>query len=128
MDSTLVPCPACDRHVRVSEATCPFCTAPLPVDLARRAVPAAPRRLGRAAAFTFGLVALGTPSCGARSELPGSGEGGGCEDIGTPVALYGGPIIICHHAGPHSASEGGDAGPSDDDGDTAPPDGGQAPP
>ncbi len=83
MDSALAPCPACDRHVRTDEASCPFCAAPLPGDLAGGAVPPAPRRLGRAAAFAFGVITLGAAACGARSELPGSAVAGSSGSGGT---------------------------------------------
>ncbi len=49
----LAPCPACHRHVRTSDAECPFCTAPLPLDIERSVVPAATHRLGRSATFVF---------------------------------------------------------------------------
>jgi hypothetical protein len=58
----LVPCPSCARHVRTDEGACPFCASPLPDDLAARAVPAAPRRLSRAAAFVFGAT-ITTAAC-----------------------------------------------------------------
>jgi hypothetical protein len=29
MTTTLIPCPACSRHVRASDAACPFCAAAL---------------------------------------------------------------------------------------------------
>lgn len=71
----LVPCPACTRHVRVSESACPFCDAAL--DLGHIPEPALPtRRLSRVAlvAFTSSL-ALG--ACGGNTDSDdGSGSGG----------------------------------------------------
>lgn len=59
----LEPCPRCHRHVKVSETACPFCTHSLA--LANRAPRAAPRaRLGRAATFAFGVVAMSQGACG----------------------------------------------------------------
>ncbi len=49
----LVPCPSCKRHVFAIEDGCPFCAAPLPIDLSSKAAPAAPQRLSRAELFAF---------------------------------------------------------------------------
>ncbi|MEO8875487.1 MAG: hypothetical protein ABI461_07870 [Polyangiaceae bacterium] len=95
--SVLVPCPGCARHVRASESACPFCSAELPTDLASRAVPAAGRRLSRAAAFTFATTlavagAAGTEACtsctlyGAPPIDIGTEDGGG---DGGHASLYG---------------------------------------
>ena len=54
----LEPCPACQRHVKVTETACPFCAASLAdafATLAPRVVPRA--RLGRAAMFAAGVMA-----------------------------------------------------------------------
>lgn len=62
----LHPCPACARHVRSNERTCPFCDATLPPAPALTGAPSG--RLGRAALFAFRtttVVALGALSaCG----------------------------------------------------------------
>jgi hypothetical protein len=56
--SELTPCPECQRHVRKSEARCPFCAAAL--SLAHLPSPVLPRkRLGRAATFAFGASVVG---------------------------------------------------------------------
>ena len=86
----LVPCPSCDRHVRASEIACPFCHSALPNDLASRAVPAANRRLNRAAAFTFAATvaiasaSVSTAACGGVVD-----SGGGGDDHGGSAAMYG---------------------------------------
>lgn len=56
----LEPCPACQRHVRVSETSCPFCDANVEAlgALPARAMPS--MRLGRAALFAFGVTAAST--------------------------------------------------------------------
>jgi hypothetical protein len=60
----LEPCPHCHRHVKVSETACPFCTRSLADDFAHVAPRVAPRtRLGRAATFAFGLVAMSQGAC-----------------------------------------------------------------
>ena len=48
----LVPCPECNRHVRVSDSECPFCA--LPLDLSATPPPRLPsERLSRAATLAF---------------------------------------------------------------------------
>lgn len=76
--SDLVPCPACDRHVRKHESACPFCS----VELSLQHLPPAalPRsRLGRAATFAFGATLAGAAlvACGGESEQGKKGGGGG---------------------------------------------------
>lgn len=74
----LVPCPSCARHVRQSEASCPFCAVELA--LGHVSSPAVPRvRLGRAATFAFGASLVGATSlvaCGGESETGKPGGGG----------------------------------------------------
>ena len=97
----LVPCPDCARHVLASETTCPFCATALPTDLGDRAVPGAPSRLNRAAAFVFG-ASLAVAGCSSEVNTGGSGGGGGAggsgqetdagpDDDGGVMPLYGDP-------------------------------------
>jgi hypothetical protein len=106
MYKSLVPCPRCQRHVRTDEPACPFCAAVLPSDLDAHAIPAAPQRLSRAAAFVFG-ASLTVAGCGSEVST-GSGSGGGSEPTGTA-------------SGNSSAATGGmtDGGPNDDGGGMA---------
>jgi hypothetical protein len=62
MSLTLLPCPACARHVRANEPNCPFCVTPLPAHYAatRHALPS--QRLGRGAMFAFSTT-LGLAGC-----------------------------------------------------------------
>ena len=61
--SQLVPCPACSRHVRVTEPTCPFCGDGLA--LAGTPAPGLPKsRLGRASDFAFGATLVGENDVG----------------------------------------------------------------
>ncbi len=107
MYQPLVPCPDCQRHVRVADSDCPFCGAALPSDLHTKVIPSAPRRLSRGAAFVFG-AALAVTACGSEVESPGNTSGaggahdGGTDDDGGGMALYGVPEP--------------DGGPSDDGG------------
>lgn len=74
----LVPCPNCARHVRQSEAACPFCSVELA--LHHLSPPVLPRgRLGRAATFAFGASLVGATSliaCGGESETSKPGSAG----------------------------------------------------
>jgi hypothetical protein len=55
----LLACPACGRHVRVSESACPFCKSPLPPDFAEATLPRGPgARMSRAALLAFGATSL----------------------------------------------------------------------
>lgn len=87
-------CATCARHIRVTEATCPFCSAPVPID--RRSPPpfgTPPARLRRAFAFSA-MAATGTvsasSSCSSAVEPPvitGADAYGGVElDAGRDVS------------------------------------------
>lgn len=104
--SHLRACPGCDRHVRVSEAACPFCGSVLSDSFRAAPVPQPPRvRLTRAALFAFGAGSLGlTPGCSSTTTpeplygAPPYTDAGGsdaAEDapIGIVDAAYGGPSI-----------------------------------
>jgi hypothetical protein len=83
--SHLVPCPECSRHVRVTEAECPFCA--LPLDLAGTPEPQLPRRrLGRAATFAFGATLVSASALAACSsdtdDSSGTGTGGTSSSAG----------------------------------------------
>lgn len=99
----LVACPSCARHVRVNEATCPFCASVVPNAL-RRAEPrrAPAERLSRAALYAFGVGTLTVATAGACSSSPQSqpfygaapfdaGQDGDEQD-GTGGRVYGGPL------------------------------------
>jgi hypothetical protein len=80
--SCLHLCPACERHVRSVETTCPFCDATLPEDFGVCAEPRATGRpLTRAAFILMSATAL--TACG-KSAGPGVGPGGGAEIYGPP--------------------------------------------
>jgi hypothetical protein len=79
--SQLTPCPECQRHVRKTEARCPFCDTAL--SLAHLPAPALPRkRLGRAATFAFGATVAGATAIA------------GCEDQVAVAPPYGGPGVF----------------------------------
>lgn len=97
MDDRLTPCPACARHVRAADASCPFCGAPLGALPPERPLPRV--RLGRAAIFAFG-AALASVGC---AEHHGAGDAGAADaaveqdagdappDSGTVAPPYGAP-------------------------------------
>jgi hypothetical protein len=96
----LVPCPECNRHVRVSELECPFCA--LPLDLASTPAPQLPRsRLSRAATFAFGATfvsATAISACGGDAEesamsnnTGAAGFAGAGANVGGTVPPYGSP-------------------------------------
>ncbi len=67
--SRLIACSSCRRHVRMSDAACPFCRAPLPKTVPSRGRPVG--RLGRAAI----VVATTTGVAGAAAvDLSGCGD------------------------------------------------------
>ena len=96
--TALAPCPACNRHVRAAETSCPFCDAAQP-DRTLDGDPRLPRkRLGRAALMTAGAALLGAAeACGdslqgndASTNTDTAADTSGVDD-GGPVALYGAP-------------------------------------
>lgn len=100
MSSPLVPCPQCARHVFAGGAACPFCASALPVDLAKRAVPAATAgaRLSRSALFAFATSAAVACSSGGSGSIDDAGSRDGSPsadsgvDTGGPAPAYGQPI------------------------------------
>ncbi len=92
--SALQPCLACRRHVRATEASCPFCHAAV-TEVAPRPMPT--QRLGRAATFAFGAaVTMSAAGCG-QASTPGTDANVVVETDagfrGLDGAAYGGPPI-----------------------------------
>ncbi|HVR60283.1 MAG TPA: hypothetical protein VMU50_00215 [Polyangia bacterium] len=83
--SHLVPCSACQRHVQVIEARCPFCGVARSPEQRSSPPPAMPgHRLGRAALFAFGATMLSAAVC---SDGSGGGKDAGMD---TPAEVGGG--------------------------------------
>jgi hypothetical protein len=79
--SELHPCPECQRHIRKTESTCPFCGES--VSLGHLPAHVLPRkRMGRAATFAFGATVVGATAIVSCSD--GS-------DVDNGVAVYGAP-------------------------------------
>ena len=74
--SRLRPCPACARHVRASDARCPFCDGALGP---AHASPTPRGRLHRAAQMAFGS-ALAASLAGCGTGGPGEVDGGTITD------------------------------------------------
>lgn len=124
--SHLVPCPECSRHVRVTEAACPFCS--LPLDLADTPAPVMPgQRLSRAATLAFGatlasataLAACGStvpvygapgpgPVAGAAGEESSGGASGNAGSTASDGGATAGPV----YGAPAAGSANNDAGAS----------------
>ena len=95
MDTRLLPCPSCARHVRAFEAACPFCASALPAF-----APAPPRRAGgnkrlsRAALFALGASAAAIAACSDGPGVSTPAYGLPADDAGQDAemgkALYGG--------------------------------------
>jgi hypothetical protein len=76
----LRPCPACARHVRVSETGCPFCGGALADSFRADPRPQAPRaRLARAALLALGTGSVALVACSSTAPTPAYG--------GSPVEL-----------------------------------------
>jgi hypothetical protein len=101
----LSSCPACARHVRVSEAACPFCGAALSDAFRARPAPRSPAaRLSRSALYALGMGTVTLAAACSSSSSPG-----GTEDAGPPVADAGAPVADAAKGG---ASEAGVATPA----------------
>jgi hypothetical protein len=76
----LVACPTCARHVRVSEASCPFCATALGESQRDLRAPRAPaQRLGRAALYALG-VGLAAAACSGSANSVIGDDAGGTDD------------------------------------------------
>jgi len=104
--SQLTPCPECQRHVRNTEARCPFCDSAL--SLAHLPPPVLPRqRLSRAATFAFGasvVSATALAACGGDVEQRPDGQAGASSAGGS---LYAGGGFNIYGAPPSGAANGG---------------------
>jgi hypothetical protein len=124
--SQLTPCPECQRHVRKTEARCPFCDSAL--SLAHVPSPVLPhRRMSRAATFAFGAGVVGaTAIVGCTLEDPGgdvpvygappaAGAGGDSSFGGSAAPVYGAPAAGSPNLGgssgnPPAGGAGGEGG------------------
>lgn len=81
----LVPCGGCHRHVRLSEAACPFCARPLAGASLDGVVPEPTQRLSRAGVLAFAAAFLST-ACPSQPAPPTPSN-----NPGVMQTIYGGP-------------------------------------
>jgi hypothetical protein len=74
--SELNPCPSCNRHVRVADPVCPFCSEPQAERPPRAEAPFGRPRLNRAAIFAAGAALAGMSACSTTGNPPDAGVGG----------------------------------------------------
>jgi len=81
MYTPLAPCPACHRHVRASDGSCPFCGTGLKVVAT---VPSAVGRLARGALFAFAssVAACGGSTAPEPTTTSDTGSGGAADTRG----------------------------------------------
>ena len=116
----LAPCASCSRHVRTSEAACPFCAAPLTNRAIPIEAPGTTQRVSRAAAFAL-TASLAVTGCGGTvvQGAPGDSgprDGSSKSDATTDGAPddEGGPLV--HYGAPPYGLPPGDAAPPEDAG------------
>jgi hypothetical protein len=105
MTATLRACPACSRHVRVTEPACPFCGGELDAAFRSAASPRVPAvgRLSRAALFALGAGGLAAGSaCGTASNQSLYG-GSSCPDIVGDVNEC---AVVVSEAGTEAGADG----------------------
>jgi hypothetical protein len=123
MSATLRPCGGCGRHVRQSEAVCPFCQAAIePGSSGGAGAPAlAPRNRSAlmgfavapsAVAISTALLAAGCQTTTPDADAGATVDAAADEDAGGPAPLYGGP--------PEDAGVATDGGATEDAGGPAP--------
>lgn len=87
MTTSLQPCPACSRHIRITEESCPFCAASVVGLLKAPAAVKFSGRMSRAALITATLAAVS--ACAGEDDGDDQGSGGamsgssGGSDMGT---------------------------------------------
>ena len=72
---SLISCPGCERHIRTTEAACPFCQADVAEAIARalpRPIPIA--GMSRTAMMAFAAASLGAAACSGKDVTPGGGN------------------------------------------------------
>jgi hypothetical protein len=95
--SCLAPCPACNRHIAVDVAACPFCSAALPESFAQQVACRKPQgRMSRAAKLAAGATLMAAAACGGGAAygtppVPDAGVDTGTMDVSpdSQIAIYG---------------------------------------
>ena len=95
--SELGCCPGCRRHVRVTDARCPFCKADVSAIAPQRATPS---RLTRAAIFSAAALASG---CEKEPPKPKTPVAAAPKDAAIDAAPVPPPDQVRHNAKPYGA-------------------------
>jgi len=120
---TLVPCHACDRHVK-AESVCPFCGNNIVAATARPATAALGARRAAMLAVSAALASTAFVACGDDSPTGGSSTGGqaqGGDAAGGSPAEGGGGEVAIGGAGGQVTNGGGGSGGDGTGGNIAPP-------
>lgn len=108
--SVLVPCSGCRRHLRRTEAVCPFCAVPVARDAVELPLARAVASTGvkRATLFAMGM-SLATSACEADNTIPVYGAPSAPQAGSGGMGNSGGAAGSGGSAGSASASEPADA-------------------
>jgi hypothetical protein len=118
------PCPECSRHVRVTDAACPFCAVAFDAAFRTSPHPVPPSvRLSRAALVAFGTGTLSLAACGGALAGNVGGPGDAGKDTGATSAVDSGveqqgddsgfTTALPYGAFPPPEDAGVDSGPSE---------------
>lgn len=83
----LTPCESCQRHVRTTDDSCPFCGAHVTNAMRARRPRVAKGRLGRAALMAIGATVASATACAGDSEDEGTHRGPAEETPGEPHTM-----------------------------------------
>jgi hypothetical protein len=119
MAETFATCPSCARHIRTSEAACPFCGASTPAGFAEVGrSPKAARGAVTRAALLFAGAAVGfacssseTTGGGTADASPAEDAAGDVKTDGGPVAMYGPAPVDSGMDQSNGQDSGQDSGP-----------------
>jgi len=102
MAPRLLPCPACARYVRTTDAACPFCAHALD-SVQAEPLPPPPGRMPRAALYSY-------RSTWVKGALGGAMLAAAACESGGATAAYGGPPPVDPSQVPAALDAGADAG------------------
>ena len=84
----LIPCGGCHRHVRATDAACPFCAHPTDGSASAGVVPEPGQRLSRAGVLAFAAAFLSSACQPTSTPAP---RPRATDDVGVMQTIYGGP-------------------------------------
>jgi hypothetical protein len=124
----LIPCPACQRHIYVSETSCPFCNRARDPGQSPAVRRPRPVRMSRAALVALGLssVACGgdtegkdgdsgstasdTENTATTTTTPSTGTSAGGNPNDAVTAVYGGPAVSMSSVSSNAGGNSSDGG------------------